>query len=68
MNRLRDKAAGCDRLANLQTDPVEKTTLRFVRQMWKALADKSSSMTEEELSSRIAEIEKTQSGILSGMR
>jgi hypothetical protein len=36
-------------------------------QMWKALEDRSSSMTEEELSTRIAEIEKTQSNILSGM-
>jgi hypothetical protein len=65
-SELFDRAAECNRLIELETDDVKKTALGLLRQMWIALANESSSMTERELAKEIAAIEELQSAFRSG--
>jgi hypothetical protein len=59
---LFDRAAHCERLMNLSSDPVNKETLKQLRDMWIALANESTNMSAQELAKEIISIEAIQSG------
>ena len=61
-SKLFDRAAQCARLMNLSFDPVDKQTLRQLRDMWIALANESTNMSAQELAKEIISIEAIQSG------
>ena len=62
-SKLFDRAAQCARLMNLSADPVNKQTLKQLRDMWIALANESRSMSAQELAKQITSIEAIQSGV-----
>ena len=62
-SKLFDRAAHCTRLMNLSSDPVNKETLKQLRDMWIALANESTSMSAQELAKQITSIEAIQSGV-----
>ena len=62
-SKLFDRAAQCARLMNLSADPVNKQTLKQLRDMWIALANESTSMPAQELAKQITSIEAIQSGV-----
>jgi hypothetical protein len=62
-SQLFDRAAQCERLMNLSSDPVNKQTLKQLRDMWIALANESTSMSVQELAKEIISIEAIQSGL-----
>jgi hypothetical protein len=62
-SKLFDRAAQCARLMNLSADPVNKQTLKQLRDMWIALANESTSMSAQELAKQITSIEAIQSGV-----
>ena len=61
-SKLFDRAAQCARLMNLSADPVNKQTLKQLRDMWIALANESTNMSAQELAKEIISIEAIQSG------
>jgi hypothetical protein len=62
-SKLFDRAAQCARLMNLSADPVNKQTLKQLRDMWIALANESTNMSAQELAKEIISIEAIQSGL-----
>ena len=62
-SKLFDRAAQCARLMNLSADPVNKQTLKQLRDMWIALANESTSMSAKDLAKEINSIEAIQSGL-----
>jgi hypothetical protein len=62
-SKLFDRVAQCARLMNLSADPVNKQTLKQLRDMWIALANESRSMSAQELAKQITSIEAIQSGV-----
>ena len=62
-SKLFDRAAHCARLMNLSSDPVNKQTLKQLRDMWIALANESTNMSAQELAKQITSIEAIQSGV-----
>jgi len=46
-SKLFDRAAQCARLMNLSADPVNKQTLKQLRDMWIALANDASTSVQE---------------------
>ena len=62
-SKLFDRAAECERLMNLSSDPVNRETLKQLRDMSIALANGSTSMSAQELAKEIISIEAIQSGL-----
>jgi hypothetical protein len=48
-SKLFDRAAECERLMNLASDPVNKETLKELRDMWTALANDATSSSAQEM-------------------
>jgi hypothetical protein len=61
-SELFDRAAECERLRNLETDKIKKTTFRLLRDMWIVLANEIGTMPAEHLAKEIARIEEIQEG------
>ena len=57
-----NKAAECDRLMNLQTDEVQKSTYRCLREMWIALANECASLSPEKFAREFDELEQILTG------
>jgi hypothetical protein len=55
-----DKAAECERLMNSQTDEVQKSAYRSLREMCIDLANESASMSAEELARRFQDLDQIQ--------
>jgi hypothetical protein len=60
---LFERAADCERLMNLSSDPTKKQTFKQLRDMWIALANESTQMSKADLTKEIAAIDAIQSGV-----
>jgi hypothetical protein len=60
---LFDRAAKCERLIGLASDPDKKETLKQFRDMWIALANESAIVPADDLTKKIADIEKLELGL-----
>ncbi len=65
MSEQRDafnKAAECERLVNLETDEVQRTAYRALRDMWISLANECVSMTPGEFVRQLNDLDQIQTG------
>jgi len=62
-SELFQRAAECDRLVNDEPDPIRKQTLKYVRDMWIALANECASMPAHKLEADIASLESIQADL-----
>jgi hypothetical protein len=60
---LFDRAAKCERLMDVALDPDQKEALKLFRDMWIALANQSGTMTADDMTKKIADLEKLQLGL-----
>ncbi len=58
---LFDRAKDCERALNAAGDPEKKIAFRILRDMWIALANESSGLSEVDLARQVAAIEELQS-------
>ena len=57
---LLERAAECERLMDLASNPISKNTLMQFREIWIGLANESVNMSADDLSKKVAAIEKMQ--------
>jgi hypothetical protein len=62
-SELFNRAADCELLRNVASDPYERLTLRLMRNQWITLANESVGMPERALENEIAELDEIQSGL-----
>ena len=60
---LFDRAEGCERAFGAEHDPDAKAALKILRDMWIALANESSGLSEVSLAKEVAAIEELQSAV-----
>ena len=60
---LFDKAESCERAFSATGDPEAKAALKILRDMWIALANESSGLSEDSLAREVAAIEELQSAL-----
>jgi hypothetical protein len=62
---LFDRAEDCERAFSAAGDPEAKAALKILRDMWIALANESSGLSEDNLAREVAAIEELQSALAS---
>ena len=62
-SELFDRAADCERLMNLASDPEKQGLLRQLRDLWITLANESDLTSAPSLANEIAAMEKIQSSL-----
>lgn len=62
-SELLDRAAECQRLMDLSSDPKKKQTFRQLRDMWIELARESTSMPAQVLAERTSLVERLQAAL-----
>jgi hypothetical protein len=62
-SELFDRAAECERLMDAASDSDKKQIYRQLHDMWMALANETAIMTADEMTEKIAEIERLQMGL-----
>jgi hypothetical protein len=62
-SELFGRAAECERLMGLSSDPVRKQSFQELRNLWVALANECASMTPKEVADGIAAIEEIEAAV-----
>ena len=57
---LLERAVECERLMDLASDPISKNTLMQFREIWIGLANESANISADDLTKKVAAIEKMQ--------